>query len=72
MKIPLARQLCLLAAAALAAATASCIRVKPIEVKPIEVNINVRVTIDRELDDFFGDLDAKSKVVTPAAGGKNE
>lgn len=41
----------------------SCARVKvePIEVKPIEINVNVRVTVEKELDDFFGDLDAKEK-----------
>lgn len=38
-----------------------CIRVKsdPVEVKPIEININVRVKVDRELDNFFNDLDAR-------------
>ncbi|MGB0775934.1 MAG: hypothetical protein ACPGUY_08810, partial [Akkermansiaceae bacterium] len=39
---------------------ASCAKVKvePIEVKPIEINVNVRVTVEKELDNFFGDLDA--------------
>lgn len=43
----------------------SCARVKvePIEVKPIEINVNVRVTVVRELDDFFGDLDAKEQKI---------
>jgi len=41
----------------------SCARVTvdPIEVKPIEINVNVRVTVEKELDNFFGDLDAKEK-----------
>ena len=44
----------------------SCARVKvePIEVKPIEINVNVRVTVQKELDDFFGDLDQKEKTIT--------
>lgn len=43
----------------------SCAKVKvePIEVKPIEINVNVRVTVERELDNFFGDLDAKEKKI---------
>lgn len=43
----------------------SCARVKvdPIEVKPIEINVNVRVTVERELDNFFGDLDAKEQKI---------
>jgi len=43
----------------------SCARVKvePIEVKPIEINVNVRVTVQKELDDFFGDLDAKEQEI---------
>ena len=27
------------------------------EVKPIEINVNVRVQVEKELDNFFGDLD---------------
>lgn len=53
-----------LAVIALAGFT-SCAKVKvePIEVKPIEINVNVRVTVERELDNFFGDLDAKEKKI---------
>ncbi len=39
------------------------VTVEPIEVKPIEINVNVRVTVERELDNFFGDLDAKEKKI---------
>lgn len=44
----------------------SCARVKvePIEVKPIEINVNVHVKVERELDNFFGDLDAREQVIT--------
>ena len=37
------------------------VTVDPIEVKPIEINVNVRVTVQKELNDFFGDLDQKEK-----------
>ena len=39
------------------------VKVEPIEVKPIEINVNVRVTVVRELDNFFGDLDEKEKKI---------
>lgn len=40
------------------------VQVEPIEVKPIEINVNVRVTVQKELDDFFGELDAQEKEIT--------
>ncbi len=54
-----------LAALVSMAGFSSCAKVKvePIEVKPIEINVNVRVTVQKELDDFFGDLDAKEKKI---------
>ena len=30
------------------------------EVKPIEINVNVRVQVEKELDNFFGDLDSQA------------
>ena len=44
----------------------SCARVKvdPIEVKPIEINVNVRVTVEKELDNFFGDLDKQASEIS--------
>ena len=42
----------------LAVALPSCINVKTEhEVKPIEININVKVQVEKELDNFFDDLD---------------
>lgn len=40
-------------------ASGGCIRVK---VEPIHItaDVNVTVKVDKELDNFFGDLDAKS------------
>ncbi len=57
--------LSLLAASFTVFGFSSCAKVKvePIEVKPIEINVNVRVTVEKELDDFFGDLDAKEKKI---------
>jgi len=55
----------LLAAALTILGFSSCAKVEvaPIEVKPIEINVNVRVTVEKELDNFFGDLDAKEKKI---------
>ena len=30
------------------------------EVKPIEINVNVRVKVEKELDNFFDDLDSQA------------
>ena len=42
-----------------------CIRIKsdPVEVKPIEITVNVNVRMEKELQDIFGDLDAKNKTL---------
>ncbi len=57
------------AAASLACATAAVlsgcvnVRTEPIEVKPIYITVDVNVKVERALEDFFGDLDAKSKTL---------
>lgn len=54
---------------ALALASGGCVHVKtdPIEVKPIHITMDVNVKVDKELDDFFGELDKKSSTIkTPA------
>ena len=43
-----------------------CITVKIEPTKPIEVHVKVDVTVDKALDDFFGDLDKKSATLTTA------
>lgn len=47
--------------AALAFTSWGCTRheveLKPVEIKPIHITIDVNVKIDKELDDFFGELD---------------
>ena len=49
-------------AAGLGALFAGCVNVRtePIEVKPIHITVDVNVKVERALEDFFGDLDAKS------------
>ncbi len=46
-------------------ALTGCIRVKtePIRVEPIQITMDVNLRIMKELDNFFGDLDAASKVM---------
>lgn len=50
----------LLMAVLLAATSAACtqhrVEVAPVEVKPIHITIDVNVKVDREIDDYFGDL----------------
>ncbi len=33
------------------------VEMKPVEIKPIHITIDVNVKVDRELDDFFGEID---------------
>ena len=50
-------------------AVSGCVHVEPIEVKPIHVtvDVNVNVKVDKALDDYFGDIDQKSKTIKPDA-----
>jgi hypothetical protein len=54
-------------AGALVLAT-GCLRIKsePVEVKPIHITLDINVKVDRELDSFFEDIDAKAKEIKPA------
>ncbi len=49
----------LVAAAALAGCikTESKVEIAPIEVKPVHLTIDINVRVEKQLDDFFGDLD---------------
>lgn len=49
-------------AACLASLAGGClnVRTEPIEVKPIHITVDVNVKVERALENFFGDLDAKS------------
>lgn len=39
----------------------SCIKLEhEMSIKPVYVTVEIRVKIDKELDDFFGDIDAKT------------
>lgn len=46
-----------------------CINVKtqPIRVEPIKITMDINVRIAKELDNFFGDLDAQSSVLDYSA-----
>ena len=50
--------------ALLLAPLTGCVKVHT-KVEPIEINVNVRVKIERELDDFFGDLDEQNPSLQP-------
>ena len=45
-----------------AMASVSCIKMEhEVTIKPVHVTVEVRVKIDKELDDFFGDLDTTTE-----------
>ena len=52
---------------ALAPPLTGCVKVHT-KVEPIDINVNVRLKVDRELNDFFGDLDAKNPTIKDSTG----
>ena len=54
------------AGAALAALLPACARVTLDQARPLEINVNVRLQIDRELDEFFA---FQKQEPAPAAPG---
>ena len=44
--------------------TKSEVDVKPIEIKPMHITIDVNVKVEKQLDDFFGDLDKKAEKIS--------
>lgn len=48
-----------------ALAASGCVHVKtdPIQVEPIQITVDVYVTVDRALEDFFRDLDETSDTI---------
>ena len=43
------------------------VRTDPIEVKPIHITVDVNVKVEKELNDFFGDLDRQSSTIDSQA-----
>jgi hypothetical protein len=43
--------------------TQSTVELKPVEVKPIHITVDVNVRVAKELNSFFGDLDAADPTV---------
>ena len=56
------------AAAALATLLPACARVTLDQAKPLEINVNVRLQIDRELDEFFAFQERNGTPAGPAPG----
>jgi hypothetical protein len=48
---------------------AGCIRLKsePVEVKPIHITVDVNVRMERELQDFFGEIDKQDPTMADEA-----
>src|SRR5688572_30630242 len=57
------------AGAALAALMPACARVTLDQAKPLEINVNVRLQIDRELDEFFAFQKQDAAPAAPGAAG---
>jgi hypothetical protein len=48
------------------------VEVKPVEVKPIHITIDVNVKVQRALDDFFSEIDAKEEEIMEKLEKENE
>lgn len=57
MKRTLMLTACLMLVAVWGCSTSHKVEVAPVEVKPIHITIDVNVKVDKELDDFFSDID---------------
>jgi hypothetical protein len=54
-------------AAALVLLSGACLKMKhEMVIQPVHITVDVRIRIDRALEDFFGDID---KAALPAPGG---
>ena len=42
------------------------VEVRPVEIRPIHITVDVNVRVAKELDNFFGDLDAADPTVAPS------
>ena len=58
---------CLLLLAVWGCSTSHRVEVAPVEVKPIHITIDVNVKVDKELDDFFSDIDEAAEQEVPDA-----
>jgi hypothetical protein len=46
------------------------VEIAPVEVKPIHITIDVKVKVDKALDDFFGDIDQTENATDETPLGK--
>ena len=56
----------------LAALLPACARVTLDQTKPLEINVNVRLQIDRELDEFFAFQNRDGSPTPPPAGATTQ
>ncbi|MDC0336398.1 hypothetical protein OAN24_05855 [Pseudodesulfovibrio sp.] len=57
MKRTMTLTFCALLLLAWGCSTSHKVEVAPVEVKPIHITIDVNVKVDKELDNFFSDID---------------
>ncbi len=74
--LPGGRRVVALAAVAALLAASGCTRhvidsthqvnVAPVEIKPIHITIDINIKVDRELENFFNDIDQAAGAASPA------
>ena len=48
------------------------VQMAPVEVKPIHITIDVNVRVQKDLDNFFGDIDEAAQELQDADTGRGE
>ncbi|MBW2491443.1 MAG: hypothetical protein JRE65_09875 [Deltaproteobacteria bacterium] len=62
--------LCVVMMFTLLSCTQHRVEIAPVEVKPIHITIDVKVKVDKALDDFFGDIDQTENATDETPLGK--
>ena len=47
--------------------TSHTVKVEPVEIKPIHITMDINIKIDREVDDFFNEVEKKAAETNPGA-----
>ncbi|MBE3133099.1 MAG: hypothetical protein IMZ55_06475 [Acidobacteria bacterium] len=47
--------------------TSHTVKVEPVEIKPIHITMDINIKIEREVDDFFDEVEKKAAETNPGA-----
>ena len=47
--------------------TSHTVKVEPVEIKPIHITMDINIKVDREVDDFFTEVEKKAAETNPGS-----